>query len=217
MNSNAINARLRRAVVAGLAAAALATTGIGLAGCAQESSPAADSTAAAEQQNVQQVGPLTITDAWVKATDTMMTGAFGIVENTSDKEVTIQSATATVGNMFELHETIVQSDGSSVMQEKEGGFVIPAGGTLELKPGHDHIMLMKLDAPIVPGDEITITLTFGDGSTADFVVDAKEYTGAMETYAPDGSMGGHGGHGDMDHDEHAGHDEHADHGSEGDK
>ena len=198
--------RLRRAAGAGLAAAALATLSLGLSGCAgtgaaTETGAASDS---AELSNVQQAGPFTITDAWVKATDTMMTGAFGEFENTSDAEVVIEDVTASVGGMFELHETIVQSDGSSVMQEKQGGFTVAPGETLTLAPGHDHIMLMKLDAPILPGDEVAITLQLADGGTAEFTVVAKEYTGAMETYAPDGSLGGHQHGGDHDHDmEHA--------------
>lgn len=199
-----IAARIRRTAIAGLAAAALATTGIGLAGCAASTeAPANDEAVSTDLASVQHAGPFTITDAWVKATDTMMTGAFGEFENTSDEDVVIEGVTATVGSMFELHETIVQSDGSSVMQEKEGGFTVAAGETMVLEPGHDHIMLMQLDDPIMPGDEITITLQLAGGETADFVVIAKEYTGAMETYAPDGSLGGHqhgGGEGDMDHD-----------------
>lgn len=188
MNSTTTNPAIRRLI----AVSSAALIGLALAGCSATTTPAATTAApavsesavateAAEQQ-------LSIVDPWVKATENQMTGVFGTVTNETGAGVQIVSATASTGGMVELHETIVQSDGSSMMQEKEGGFVIPAGGTLELKPGDNHIMLMGLTDVIMPGDEVTITLELGDGSTFEFVAVAKEYTGGMETYAPDGSL-----------------------------
>jgi copper(I)-binding protein len=37
---------------------------------------------------------------------------------------------------------------------------VPAGGSVELKPGGYHVMLMKLAAPIAAGDSVPVTLTF---------------------------------------------------------
>ena len=84
--------------------------------------------------------------------------------------------------MVELHETVANDSGEMVMQPKEGGFVIPAGGTLTLEPGANHIMLMGLAKPIVAGDEVSFTLTFADGSTYTFTAPAKDFTGANENY-----------------------------------
>lgn len=202
MNStfNFTSTKLMRRASALIGASLLAAA---LAGCASGAPADTPGTASAGATSAsEQVQQLTITDPWVKATEGEMTGAFGTITNTGDAEITIVDASASVGSMFELHETIVQSDGSSVMQEKDGGYVLPAGGELKLEPGHDHIMLMGLDAPIMPGDEVTVTLTLGDGSTFEYVAVAKEYTGGMETYAPDGSLHGGSGHGDP----HSGHD-----------
>lgn len=184
-----------------LAVVAAVAAGLALTGCAQgEEAPASTDAAAV----VVEAGPVSITDPWIKAidlekSDHAMTGAFGTVKNDSDKDVRIVGASAEIAGMVELHETVVDADGSSVMQEVEGGFVIPAGESLELKPGGDHIMLMKLDKSIMPGDEVVVTIEFEGGETAELTMTAKEYTGGMETYAPDGSMGNnpHGG-GDMD-------------------
>jgi copper(I)-binding protein len=41
-----------------------------------------------------------------------------------------------------------------------GPLEIPVHGTLEMKPGGYHIMLMGLVKPLKKGDEIEITLTF---------------------------------------------------------
>ena len=190
MTNATISSTLRLAAVS--AAAILALTG-----CAAGDAAAPTDTASATSAEQQMQAPLTITDPWIKATEGEMTGVFAKIENTSSTEVKIVTASTSLGGMVELHETVVQSDGSSMMQQKQDGFTIPAGGTLELMPGHDHIMLMGLTAPIVPGDEVTVTLEFADGTTQEFTALAKEYTGGMETYAPDGSL---------ENDPHSGHD-----------
>lgn len=43
-------------------------------------------------------------------------------------------------------------------------------------------MLMGLTEPIVAGAENTFTLTLSDGSTVEFTVPAKDYSGANESY-----------------------------------
>ena len=48
---------------------------------------------------------------------------------------------------------------------------IPAGGTVELKPGGYHIMLMGLARPLKEGDEIELTLSFA--KAGDVKVKAK--------------------------------------------
>ncbi|WP_300676095.1 copper chaperone PCu(A)C [Nocardioides sp.] len=139
---------------------------------------------------------LTVVDPWVKTADAGMSAVFGTLTNNTDKEITVASATTKASTMVQLHETVQTSDGSSKMQEKKGGFVVPAHGTFALEPGGNHIMLMKLTAPIKAGSSITVTLTLGDGSTVDFEALAKDFSGAQESYAPSseatGSMGSMG-------------------------
>lgn len=73
------------------------------------------------------------------------------------------------------------------MQEKEGGFVIEAGESLELVPGGDHVMLMQLTEEIEPGQSVSVTLEFADGTTVPMEAVAKEYAGANEVYESDES------------------------------
>ena len=170
----------RPAVVFALAAAAA----LALAGCATTTPDQAAGPTTAGQS-------VTITDAWVKATDEGMSAAFGELASTGDSDVTLVSATSTASTSMQLHETVDNGSGSMVMQEKDGGFTIPAGGALTLEPGGNHLMLMGLTAPIVAGDEIEFTLTFSDGSDYTFTAPAKDYSGANETYTGDDmNMGG---------------------------
>lgn len=161
-------------ITTGLAAAAIAV--LALVGCA----PATDEAVEQTQGDV-----VTITDPWVKSAEEGMSAAFGILVNNGPDDVTIVSATSDASPTIELHETVENDNGEMVMQEKEGGFVIPAGGSYALEPGANHIMLMGLTAPLAAGDEATFTLTFSDGSTFTFTAPAKDYSGANENYEGD--------------------------------
>lgn len=195
------------ALVLGLAACG----GGGDATAEDESTAAASESAAAPigSESEAEDASLVWEDAWVKAADEGMTGAFGRLRNDSENDISVTGAASPVAGFAELHETVSDDGGSTMMQEKEGGFVVPAGGELTFEPGGDHVMLMDLQEPIVPGDEVAITLTTDAGDIETTVV-AKEFTGAQEEYVQghggeDGASEGEdsedtdGGHGDHDH------------------
>ncbi|BEL05570.1 hypothetical protein Q0Z83_037610 [Actinoplanes sichuanensis] len=174
----------RRRTVATAVLAGLLTAGT-LAGCGGKdetnsgggTSPAPSATTAAA---------LTIKDPWVKASAAgEMTAAFGTLVNGTAADITI-TAVESPASPMELHE-MAMKDGKMVMQPKEGGFVIKAGGTHELAPGGDHLMLMNPAQEIKAGDELTFTLKISDGTTMAFTAIAKPFAGAEESYAP-----GHG-------------------------
>ena len=121
-------------------------------------------------------------DGWVKSADSGMSAAFGELENTGDSDVTVVSVTSPVSTAMELHETVENESGQMVMREKADGFTVAAGTSLSLEPGGNHLMLMDLVKPLRAGDEVAFTLTFSDGSTYEFTVPAKDYSGANETY-----------------------------------
>jgi copper(I)-binding protein len=164
-------------------AVAAAVLMLALSGCA-----GATETPAATAEAKTAADTLTMTDAWVKASESGMTGAFGLLDNSGTDDVTIVSAETTAANMIELHETVANDAGDMVMQEKQGGFVVPAGGSIELAPGANHIMLMGLTGPLAAGEETTFTLTLDDGSRFEFTAPVKDYTGANETYEGDTEM-----------------------------
>ena len=174
-------------------------TGLALTGCA----PGADSDPAPAADAVE------IEGAWVKTADEGMTAAFGTLTNDSDDDVTVVSVQSDASPTLELHETLENEAGQSVMREVENGFTIPADGSLELSPAGNHIMLMELPEPVLAGDDVTFTLTFSDDSTMEFSALAKDYAGANEEYEPGEDDGGDMDHGDMDHGD-AAHDEHGD-------
>jgi hypothetical protein len=128
-------------------------------------------------------GPVAVSDAWVKASDMQMTGSFGVIRNTGDADLTLVSAQTSASPMTELHE-VVEKDGQMVMQPKQGGFAVPAGGEHVLEPGADHIMIMQLEQPLTAGDDVDITLTFDDGTTYAYTAQVREADVGDETYVP---------------------------------
>lgn len=130
--------------------------------------------------------PLKLSDGWVKAVDSGMTASFGVISNPTGKAITIVGASSPLSAAVQLHE-MAESNGTMVMQEKPGGIVVPAGGMATLKPGGNHVMLMKVKKPIKPGQLIPITLITSNGGLLTVKVIAKTYTGANETYDPNGT------------------------------
>lgn len=174
------------------AAAVLALSAAGLAGCAADTSaPATSADTAAEQAQ-----HLTVNGAWAKAAGAGgMTGAFGALENSGDEDITVVAAESPAAATVELHETAAGPDGAMAMQEIEGGFVVPAGGEYVLEPGASHFMLMGLKADLPAGETLAITLELGDGSTLEMEAMAKDFAGANENYGPDASHDADTGHG----------------------
>ncbi|MBS4753557.1 copper chaperone PCu(A)C [Nocardioides sp. zg-ZUI104] len=185
------------ALVAALvpALAACGTENDDKAGADTSSSPSA--TERSSTDGADGAAVLSVSDPWVKAADRGMTAAFGTLVNNGAEDVTVTDVASDVAARAELHETVENADGSVAMQAKDGGFVVPAGGTLELAPGGAHIMLMKLTRALEPGTTVTLTLTLDDGSTTEVESTVKPFDGADEKYQ-NGHDAGHtedGGHG----------------------
>lgn len=180
---------------------------IGLSACGQSQASEPEETSRSQVS----VDSLSLDNAWVKAADEGMTAVFGELKNSSDKDITIVGAEYDDADEVQLHETLEDNSGGMSMQEKKGGFTVPAGESLSLKPGGEHIMVMGLKRPIKPGEEISLELVTGDDQTVSVTAIAKDYSGAQENYAPGEADddGAGADHKDMDHDE-------MDHGDSGD-
>jgi copper(I)-binding protein len=167
----------------------LAAASLALTGCAPSASTTAPSASAAVAAPASASAALAVSQPWVKAAPSGMTGGFGTIKNTSDADITVTGASTPAARMVELHETVAGSSGAMQMRAKQGGFVIPAGGELELEPGANHLMLMGLTAPITAGTEVTFTLSLAGGGSYEFSAVAKDFSGANENYVEGGSAG----------------------------
>lgn len=164
---------MRRTLIA-LAAALLAS------GC---TSPAAEHTDHAMASEV------VLEEQWASVGDGEMAAVFGTLVNNGHHEARIVSGSSPAAGHVEVHEVAGEA-GAKAMRPKEGGIVLPAGGSHELVPGGDHLMLMDLTAPLSAGSDIELTVRFEDGSALPVTVQVRDFAGANEEYQPT-----HNGHG----------------------
>ena len=86
-----------------------------------------------------------------------MTGCYlTLTTATADRLLTASSPDA---SMVQIHESRIES-GMMMMSELREGLPLPAGGTVALAPGGNHLMLMGVKEPLVAGDTVALTLTF---------------------------------------------------------
>lgn len=187
---------MRRGITALLAAALLALAAPLLTACATP--PIGDT-----REPLPDPGGYAVflAEGWAKAGEAGgMTGVFGVLMNGTQGDLVIESIESEAAGAVELHEVV-----GGVMQEIPGDVTMAAGQRLELAPGANHIMLMDLTRALLPGDEVTFTIRFSDGTSKEFTVPVKDYAGANESYE-----GGGGEHAD----EHTGEHEHSGHAKE---
>ena len=101
---------------------------------------------------------VTVSEAWVRGTVPAQkaTGAFMKIRSAEDAKLV--SAASPVAKIVEVHEMSMKDN---VMQMRAVESVaLPAGKTVELRPGGYHVMLVDLARPLGKGDSVPITLTF---------------------------------------------------------
>ncbi|MDN5688487.1 MAG: copper chaperone PCu(A)C, partial [Brachybacterium sp.] len=173
----------RRAALASLVLLPLAACGAGDAGTPETDDDPAGSDGGGVDTTASDT--ITVTDPWVKAAEDGMTAAFGTVTNGTSGDLILTGVTTSASSEVQLHETSPDGSGGMSMQEKEGGFELPAGEELVLEPGGRHLMLVDLTEPLRPGDQVELTLVFSEGTEHPFTATVKDFSGAQEHYSPD--------------------------------
>jgi len=85
--------------------------------------------------------------------------AFMLIENIGDADDRLIGVSSPAAKKVELH-THREDGGVMKMIHVEEGFAIPAGETVFLQRGGNHVMLMGLTEPFEQGKTIPLTLTF---------------------------------------------------------
>ena len=85
---------------------------------------------------------------------------------TDDRLVSVSSPAA---GRVELHEMAMENDVMK-MRKIEDGIAVPAGATVELKPGSFHLMFFEVAKPFAEGDTVPVTFTFEKGGKIDAVL-----------------------------------------------
>ena len=101
------------------------------------------------------------------------TGAvFLVIKNSGQGADRLIRAESTVAETVELHESY--ADQGMMRMRRVDGTDVPAGGTLELKPGGLHIMLIGMTAGLEPGASFQVDLFFEKSGKQSIDVESRE-------------------------------------------
>ncbi len=139
---------------------------------------------------------ITVTGPWARASSAMAVAgaAYMTIQNTGSAPDALIRASSPAARTTEVHETVAlesaaPSEGTGMgspdpsASAAPGGMMgmqpvarleIPAGGTVELKPGSYHIMLIDLTQELKAGDKIEITLTFEKAGQITVTAEVRE-------------------------------------------
>jgi copper(I)-binding protein len=120
-------------------------------------------------------------------------GGFLIVTNKGTEADRLVSITAPdVSDDVQIHEMAIENDVMK-MRQLPDGIEIPAGATVELKSGGQHVMFMRIKHPFKEGETFKATLNFEKAGKID--VDFKIEAAKPGTKQGEGASGDHQGHG----------------------
>lgn len=122
-------------------------------------------TAATTAQNTTSIA-VAIDGAWARASvaGQKATGAF--MRITARQSLRLVGTDSPAAGVTELHE--MKMEGDVMKMRAVPALALPAGQTVELKPGGYHVMLMDLKAPLTPGSSVPLTLVFQDAQGFEF-------------------------------------------------
>ena len=101
---------------------------------------------------------ITVQDAWARATPPGAKTAAGYLVIRADAVDRLVSVSSPSAERVTTHITVHEGDVARMREVK--GYDVPAGGTLELKPGGAHLMFVNIEAPLKEGMSVPATLKF---------------------------------------------------------
>lgn len=109
----------------------------------------------------------TVRDPWARATVAQQKASGAFMQLSSVKGGRVLSASSPVAGVVEIHEMAME--GNVMKMRAVPALELPAGKTVELKPGGYHVMLMDLKKPLSAGDTVPITLVVESGGQRESV------------------------------------------------
>ena len=115
--------------------------------------------------------------------------AYMVIENTGSAADFLVGGSSDIAKAVEVHETVaipaesaapmaspagMGTGGSMMGMQKMDRLEIPAGGSVELKPGSYHIMLIDLTRELKAGEKIDITLKFEKAGDVKVTAEVRE-------------------------------------------
>jgi hypothetical protein len=116
---------------------------------------------------------VTVDEAWVRATVPGQPVAGAYLKIRSAQAAALVAVRTPVTARAEIHE--MRMEGGVMKMRPMTRIELPAGKTVELKPGGYHLMLMNIAKPLRPGETVPITLVIEgrDGKRQEMRVEAE--------------------------------------------
>lgn len=105
--------------------------------------------------------PVSVTHAWVAATAPGQVEGAAYMDISSNEDAKLVAASSPVASKVDVH---IMTMKNGIMEMRPVKVLdIPAGKTVNLAPGKMHLMLMDVKKPLVPGDKVSLKLSFMQG------------------------------------------------------
>lgn len=112
-----------------------------------------------------------ILNPWIRATTGSNAVLFMKIVNTSDTSDKLISAQSNISQRVEFH---THEEQKGAMHMARVGFIeVPEDGNKLLTSGGLHLMLIKVNRPLKPGDSAEVTLTFENQGNVQFLAPVK--------------------------------------------
>lgn len=138
-------------------------------------------------------GDLVLSQGYVRAMppNAPVAGGYVTIANHGSQDDRLIAARSPQAGEVQIHEMTMQGDVMK-MRELPDGLPIPAGGTVELKPGGYHLMFMQVAKPFAEGETVETTLVFEKAGEIALPLPVQARNAASR--APQGHSSDHSGH-----------------------
>ena len=128
-----------------------------------------------------------VKDAWVRTAVPGQPGTGAFMSITAKDGAKLVGASSPLAGVAEVHE--MRMDGDVMRMRAVPVLDLPAGKTVQLKPGGYHLMLMELKQALPKGSTVPLTLTLRDAKGQESKVELKLPVAAT---APGAAVPAHG-------------------------
>lgn len=109
-------------------------------------------------------GAVSVEEPWVRATAPGQAVAGAYLRLRSDTPVALVAVETSASKKAEIHE--MRMEGQVMRMRPVEKIALPAGQSVELRPGGYHLMLIDVIHPLKPGDKVPLTLVIESASGA---------------------------------------------------
>jgi periplasmic copper chaperone A len=107
---------------------------------------------------------LSVRDAWARAADSgANTAIYFTLANDGTEADTLTGVASGEAELTEMH--VSTQHGGMMRMSRVTALPVPADDSVSFRPLGAHVMLMRVTRPLVEGDTVMTTLTFGSGQT----------------------------------------------------